>query len=129
MRRSIAFVALAGLVSLLHAPEVLGGGGQAGDAAEGKISGPAIAATIVINPTDGSETKGQTTVRLSKGSAYSAALFQHAQATTVPPPNGWIRGCDGVNGAQTPASTAPKSVRGAPGVAPAGDANSLLVKA
>jgi hypothetical protein len=55
----------------------------------GKISGPAVSATIVIDPTNGSPSKGQTGIRLTKGSLSSGAVFQHETAGT------WVLGCDG----------------------------------
>ena len=59
----------------------------------------------------------------SAGTAVEPPAFEPDDATTA-----WIdRAAAGTAAAQTPASTAPKSVWGAPGVAPAGDANSLLV--
>lgn len=98
MRRTALPLTLVVLLSLLRAPEVLGGSGAAGDASTGKTSGPAVSATVVMNPTFGSPTKGQTTVRFSKGSAHSGALFQHAEAADAPP-TGWVLGCNGVDGA------------------------------
>src|SRR3989442_3990157 len=101
MRRSAIALTLVLLLSLLHAPEVLGGGGQAGDPATGKISGPAVSATIVIDPTSGSPTIGRTGLSLQKGTAFSGAIFVHSQAALPPASGGWVLGCDGTHGASS----------------------------
>lgn len=105
MRRAIAVVALAGLAVLLHATDVRAGAGQAGDPAAGKISGPAVSATVVINPTFNSGNIGETSIRLQKGTLFSAALFIHEEAADAAPV-GWVLGCDFKNGAKSPAATA-----------------------
>src|SRR5262245_59395855 len=58
MRRVMAVVAVAGLAILLYTPLAWAGAGQLGDPVTGRISGPAINATIVINPTFGSDNLG-----------------------------------------------------------------------
>jgi hypothetical protein len=100
MKRALAVVALAGLVAVLDAPHVWAGAGQAGDQATGKIRGPAVSATIVINPTHGSSNLGEASVRLQKGSLFTGALLFHLEA----PPSGvgWVLGCDGTLGAENP---------------------------
>ena len=77
MRRALAVVALAGLAALLHAPEVWAGAGQAGDRATGKISGPAVSATVVINPTVVSPTgtKGRPRSDSRRGRCSQARSF------------------------------------------------------
>jgi hypothetical protein len=75
---------------------------RAGSAAEspppGKISGPAVSGTIVIDPTYGSPTIGKTAIRLTKGTLSSGALFRRLDAEE------WVYGCDGTlaNGAFQP---------------------------
>jgi len=92
MRRAATILALVTSVLLVNASEV-----RAGAAANfppaGKISGPAVSATIVIDPTVGSDTKAQTTIRLTKGTTNSGTLFTHKEA------GGWVLGCDGTLGA------------------------------
>lgn len=115
MRRALARMALAGLAALLHAPEVRAGAGQAGEnVATGKFSGPAVSATVVINPTFGSSNLGETSVRLQKGTSFSSALFFHQEA----PPFSqdgiedgveWVLGCDRFHGAQVPISPEPNA--------------------
>lgn len=100
MRRMAIALTLVAMLSLVHAREVLGGGPSAGTPPPA-TSGPAISATIVFDPTWGSPTLGQTSVRLSKGTNFSGATFA-AQPDGVPAnapwPQGWHRGCDGEHG-------------------------------
>ncbi len=102
MRRSAIALTLVLLLFLLHAPEVLGGGGQAGDPATGKIGGPAVSATIVIDPTSGSPTIGRTGLSLQKGTSFSGAIFVHSLAALPVSSGGWVLGCDGTHGAASP---------------------------
>lgn len=91
MRRAITILTVIAVVSLPGA--VLAGmGGTV--VPPGKISGPAVSATIEIDPTYNSTFKGKTGIRLTKGSLSSGAVFQHETA------DGWVLGCDGVHGAQ-----------------------------
>ncbi len=91
MRRAATILALVTSVLLVNPSEV-----RAGAAAEspppGKITGPAVSATIVIDPTFVSTTKAQTTIRLTKGTTNAGTLFTHTTANT------WVHGCDGTNG-------------------------------
>jgi len=80
-----------------------------------------VAASAAIAPA--AVDHGQRAGAGSTGTAVEPPALEPDDATTA-----WIdRAAAGTTAAQTPASTAPKPVRGAPGVAPAGDANSLLV--
>jgi len=85
------------LVALTHASTALAGGGFGGDPVMGKVSGPAVSATMVVDPTFGSPTLGHSAIRLQKGAASSGALFTNREATN--PIAGWRMGCDGVQGA------------------------------
>lgn len=114
MRRTAMLLALALVAFLLDAPEVQAGSGQAGEFLSGKISGPAISTTIVIDPTHVSPaspsspstnvnpTKGQTAVRLQLKAAGSGAIFTHLQAAQPVTGVGWVLGCDGTKGALSP---------------------------
>src|SRR4029450_6280221 len=60
----------------------------------------------------------------STGAGAPPPALEPHDATTA-----WIDRADAAtSAAETPSSTPPKSVRGTPGVAPAGEANSLLVR-
>jgi len=91
------------LVALSYAPVALAGGGLGGDPATGKISGPAVSATMVVDPTFGSPTIGRSAIRLQKGTGSSGALFANREATNPIAP--WLMGCDGVQGAAAPGGT------------------------
>ena len=90
------------LVALAYVPAALAGGGFGGDPATGRISGPAVSVTMVVDPTAGSPTLGDSAIRLVKGTAQSGSLFHNREATTG---GGWVKGCDGVNGASVPNAT------------------------
>jgi subtilisin family serine protease len=80
-----------------------------------------VAATAAIAPTAVDHV--QRADAGSTGAGTEPPALEPDDATT-----GWIDRADaGTSAAQNAQSTAPKSVRGAPGVAPAGEANSLLV--
>lgn len=93
MRRTTLLLVPVALVLLLDAPEARGGGGLADLFLGGRITGPALSATIVIDPTADSPTKGKTAVRFQKGTSSSGAVFSHETAA------GWVLGCDGTKGA------------------------------
>jgi hypothetical protein len=80
-----------------------------------------VAASAAIAPTAIDHVR-----RADAGSTTAASqppALEPDDATTA-----WIDRADAATAAaQTPSSTPPKSVRGTPGVAPAGEANSLLV--
>ena len=97
MRKITLLFGSAMLVALAYVPAVLAGGGFGGDPVMGKISGPAVSATMVVDPTFGSPTLGRSAIRLQKGTAASGALFLNREA--VNPIGGWRMGCDGVHGA------------------------------
>lgn len=96
VRKTTLLFGSALLVALTSAP-VLAGGGFGGDPVMGKISGPAVSAIMVVDPTFGSPTLGQSAIRLQKGTASSGALFVNREA--INPIGGWQMGCDGLHGA------------------------------
>ena len=102
VRKTMLLFGSALLVVLTCAPAALAGGGFGGDPATGKISGPAVSATMVVDPTYNSPTLGRSAIRLQKGTLSSGALFPNREATTF---GGWMMGCDGVKGAAVPAAT------------------------
>jgi len=102
VRKTTLLLGSAMLLALAHAPAALAGGGFGGDPATGKIGGPAVSATMVVDPTFGSPTLGRSAIRLQKGTAQSGSLFTNREATTPP---GWVMGCDGVQGAASPGGT------------------------
>jgi hypothetical protein len=103
VRKTTFLFGSAMLLVLAYAPAALAGGGFGGDPATGKISGPAVSATMVVDPTFGSPTLGDSAIRLAKGTAQSGSLFVNREATTG---GGWVMGCDGVQGAAVPAVSA-----------------------
>jgi hypothetical protein len=101
MRRMVAAVTATIFLLLSHGSPALAGGGFAGDPITGKVSGPAVSAVVVMDPTYQSPTIGQTGIVIQKGSSYAGATFTHLQAAS-PAPEGWVLGCDGTHGAQDP---------------------------
>lgn len=107
MRRVASLLALVGLVVLLDAPEARGGSAGGEEEGLGLVrTGPAITATVVLDPTAGSPTKGKTTIRLAKGTAHAAAIFHNKRdlASLMK----W--GCDGINGTEVSAPASLQNV-------------------
>ena len=88
MKRTAAILTLVGVVSLLGASDVRGGGGALTPA--GKTTGPGVIATIVIDVTGQSQApgKGLTSIRVQKASASAAAFFQSSYV------NGFFNECN-----------------------------------
>lgn len=103
MRKTTFLLGSAMLMALAYTPAALAGGGFGGDPATGKISGPAVSATMVVDPTAGSPTLGDSAIRLAKGTAQAGSLFVNREARAG---SGWVMGCDGVQGAAAPGGTA-----------------------
>jgi hypothetical protein len=99
MTRTVLSLILIVSLPLLGAAPVLAGGGFGGDVATGKIMGPAVSGTIVVDPTFGRATLGNTGLRLQKGTAFSGATFTNASSHAG---TGWVLGCDGTHGANPP---------------------------
>jgi hypothetical protein len=94
MRKMLAVGTATMLLLLSTTSGALAGGGFAeGDLVSGKVSGPAVSAVIVMDPTRSSPTFGQTGMVIQKGSSYAGATFIHTVATQ-PAPVGWFLGCD-----------------------------------
>lgn len=108
MKRTLPIAALVSLLALVPASEVLGGGGLGAAILAGQITGPAVSATIVIDPSATTTTnpfKGHTSIAVQKGTSTAGANFLHQQASAPPDSlHAWVLGCDGTKGAVVPDS-------------------------
>ena len=98
MRRMLTILGLVVMLSLLQAAEVRAGS-AAGDTYS-SFAGPALGATVVLNPDTVSTTStvpnGTVAIKLTRGNISSGVLYDDGYVSN------FKNGCDGTNGASIP---------------------------